>query len=222
MAKAQTELLPLSGGKLNVSTISELCETPVWRLLNDEGLNAREAAAEIVRSPRLRASLDQIADSVRSMAAKAGDTGVFRALQPLLIMYGRPKKADAEMATWYGLYYDALGKLPMEAITYAVSEYIRTSQIHAVPAPGPLSKLAAPVAEKIWRAAYRVKFASEMSAVRARPEPTPEEKAAVRAMVADFVNGPRPDPADARPRETPQEMAARLRGVHHGAEEMRA
>ncbi len=200
--------LELIGGRLNASTISELSTTLAWRQLTNGGDN-RAAAEELAKSPALIDDVRQSIEAIERLAAPAGDEGVFKAMQPLLIMYGRPKKADQELQIWWGLYYDALRDQPRAALDEAVSEYMRTSEIHAIPAPGPLTKLAEPHAFKIRKARYRGQLALKMDPPKLRKPPTAEEIAAVRAMTAELHAKPVPEfPTQ---RESRQQMAERLR-----------
>lgn len=141
-------------------------------------------------------------------------------MEPLIIMYGRPKKVDAELTAWWLLYYEALSKMPRIALDYAASEYIRTSTIHMVPAPGILTKLAEPWWVLVGGAYHRCKRAVNL------PEPpqrvSKEEREWVKAQFAAMRTpdggirlprreGPNPMFAPPPPRETRQQAAQRFR-----------
>lgn len=143
-----------------------------------------------------------------------------QSMEPLVTMYGRPKKIDSELTAWWLLYFEALSSLPRIALDYAVSEYIRTSTIHMIPAPGILTKLAQPWYLLIGTAYNRCRR------VRSMPEPrqpiSAEERARVRQMM-DEMKGPdgrvrlpprtgsNPMYPPAPPRESRQQAAERIR-----------
>ncbi len=211
---AQELALPLVGGRLNVSTISELSGTPAWPLLSSDA-DARDAARALAASPKMRAVITDACEPLQRMAQPCGDQGVYEAMQTLFIMYGRPKKAEAEMTIWWTLYYKALSGLPRSALDNAINEYIRTSTIHMVPAPGILSKLADGEAELIRKAAYRAKLALQIGAPERRKEPSQEERAEARQFLEDLRrNGSLGKPVTlSQPVESRAQMAARLRGA---------
>lgn len=132
-------------------------------------------------------------------------------------------------------YVEALADLPLCALEEAMARwnkaelYPKEPGRHAFfPKPAEIRKLAEPARDQLGQARHRIKLAMERVEEKAKPEPTPEERAAVRAQMeaegfivdGKFVlpkrgSGPRPAPTG----ETPQQMAERLRGLAASSDE---
>lgn len=156
------------------------------------------------------------ADVLVTAAKPCGDVSVAQAMQPLFVVYGHPKKLASEMPQWFGLYYEALGSLPREALDHAVSEYIRVSTIHMIPAPGILTDLADAKATELRRAGYRARLVAMLPPPEEVKRPTDEQREEAKAFLESlkagggFVKKP-PEPE--RPKESREALSNRLRAA---------
>jgi hypothetical protein len=189
--------------------------------------DAKGAARIIAINPTLRAQ------------AEAQLPWLERALEPaepeqILLLLARHAPAlglkDMSEESWgllFEPYLEALGDLPLTALEEAFIRwnkgelYPKEPGRHAFfPRPAEIRKLAEPARNELGKAANRIKLAIKHVENAPKPEPSAEEKAAVRAQMqaegflvdGKFVlpkkdAGPRPAPTG----ETPQQMAARLR-----------
>jgi len=207
-------LTTLQPGKLSVAEISKSFPPLVRRLL-DSDMDARDAAAEVAGDPEARAVVVAHAGALAAAAAPSGDDGVFQAMQRLFIVYGRPKKLPEEMPHWWAEYYRALSNYPREALDHAVDRYILTAEIHMVPAPSVLAKLADPKALSIGRLAYRSSLVAKLAQPSEAKRPTDEERAEAKAFLADLKAGGlvKKPPAPERPRESREALSKRLRAA---------
>lgn len=222
MATTQ-ELLPLATEGNNASTVSAVLTPSLVRLLL-EASNADMAAADLARRPQLLHDARISQKRVARLAGPCGPDAVYVALQPALILYGPPdfgkgKAADMAIESWITIYKTALGKLPLEALEYAVSVYIERGSGHPAsrvkfPMPAELNALADKKAAELRTIAWRLKVGVEKAAHYApRSQMTDEERAEGKRVLAEtfaMLKGMQCR-ATRAPRESPQQMAERIR-----------
>lgn len=184
----------------------------------------REAALIVARSPKLLAECRSTYADVERVCAPAGREAVYVALQPCVLLWGRPdfgkgEEAEAAKRAWVRVYGDALCKLSRESLKYAVDEWIKKGTPF-FPRPSDLYKLAEPVHLKASMIAYRMKKALELAdAGNAPRDLTPEECAERKKLAAEVLQtirasrGPNPLTDRARPSGTAHAAAERYRGT---------
>lgn len=169
--------LQLSGGALNVSTLSEAVTSQLWRLCADS-TDAREAVRRIAASPARMAEARDVLSLATRLAGPVGPKDCYTCLQPLVIMYGTPAFGDgaegaAMLQEWWSRNIKALQDLPREALELAVDRYIATATKHYFPDPGVLRKLCETKAAEVRLIAWRIRKAVEDQAELTR-RPPPE------------------------------------------------
>lgn len=185
------ELLPLGPVAKNGSMTSEVLSSSLGEVLDRSG-NADEAAQFIVGDPALLAECRAAYPEIERLASSAGHEGVYIAMQPLILLFGRPDYGRGEAAeqlknAWVQIFGDALHKLSRESLDYAVAEWIKHGKPF-FPKPSELYKLAEKAHIAANSRAWRMRKAIERadSGYVPRPEPTEAEREAVRAMMAEL------------------------------------
>lgn len=168
-------------------TLSDLrISTELWRSLSSDR-QASEEVAEIVASPALHREAQMAASTLGRLAKGCGDESVRRALQPLVLVYGVSESARSP--AFWGPYLAALRDLPADALAKAVEAYTQNPSAEFFPKPGPLKALGDKHATAIRRAAARARTAAAMAPPARVTPPTPEEREAVRKMLAGMRAG---------------------------------
>jgi hypothetical protein len=212
--------LPLEGGAINAKTLSEALTPTLVRVL-DESDSAEEAARRIAARPALLEECRDKANLVKAIAAPLSDEGIYACLGPLFITFGKPdfgsgRDASALAQAWLRVYYDALKRVPRQALEYAVSEHIRVGKPF-MPKPSELNKLAEKEAESIRRLAWRVQKAAASEQVdfgrRKYGPQTDEDRAAVAELKEALRSGTllKPMPREPRPAGGQHALAEDLR-----------
>lgn len=152
------------------------------------GNDAKAAVADIVRDEMLLCECRRAAHRVHQLAGKVGSDGVYIAMQPLIILFRPPDFDDPTgtiASTWIALYQSALKHLPKEALEHAVSQWIAFGKPF-FPKPSELNALAKAKAEEIWKIDWRVRQAIEYADKVKPVEKTPQDIAAVKAMLEEW------------------------------------
>lgn len=147
------------------------------------GSPAELEVREIVNDPELHREAQYAAKNLALLATPCGGRAVRHALQRLILVYGAAEAARAP-AFWEA-YVNALRGLPDDALQAAIDEYVALPTSEFFPKPGPLKALGDKHAEAIRRAAARANTAARTQPERPF-EASPEEREAVRSMMADF------------------------------------
>lgn len=223
MTKGQELALPLVGGAINARTVSDAC-TPLIQKMLDESTDAQDFARRVARVPKALDDLRERGSVIARLAAPLDETEVFRALGPLVILYGSPDFGDSEDGdrmekVWKAVYAKALRNVPREALAYAVDLFIekghptKPRESGKFPTPDVLIALAKKKTEEIHATAYRVKVALAANGADKPPEKTPEQIAEVRAFLASLKAGKSLQEATSypRPKESQHAMADRMR-----------
>ena len=206
-----TQELALHGGSVKPTSVSQACSKPLMRAATRAG-DSKSQISEIVRDPELHAEAKQIAPVVRALAQGVTYEAFVETMQPLFL-YAPPKDlpSDQRLKTaWFQIGHKAMADVPREALKMAVDLYISTSEYPTFPAWGRLRKLADPFIAEIMTAAYRIGAAARMEPPKAPPVRSAEDREKVRQMLAEFHAKPLVTHVPL-PRETPHQMAARLR-----------
>lgn len=247
-AKTMTQELSLRGGSSKLALPSARCTERLRRVATRTSSTGDNIGAlliaDIVADPALHEEAKrlapELADGMRRDICRNPDRAQpldpshpdyaawFRIMQPLML-FAPPTKLPAEdvgKALWLRQGYEALAEMPLSILDKAVHWYIANAERAFFPAWGELKKIAHGTLTAMPDSDKRA-FAGEFQAfytirAAARREPskpdivkTPEEIAAVRQMLAEFKVRP---VVEQRPRETQQQMAARLRAmVNSGA-----
>ena len=124
-----------------VTKPSELCSPGLWSRLTDTRRGWAEAAQAIAEDPAAMRELRQVASELERAIEPCGGQTVIEALAPLLALFNVPRKTEAEAATFWGFYIDALGSLPAEAVRAGVADYVADAKSEWFPKPGPLKAL---------------------------------------------------------------------------------
>jgi hypothetical protein len=220
--------LALTGGQVVVARPSEMFSPRLWKLATDEadGEARRAKLAVIARDPALRAEAARLLpELVRMIDGRPSNAELEVALGPLLIVKRKPDFGPnvdtAKMtAAWQAIYYDHLRRFPIQAVRAGVKDLVATHIYPDMPQPAELVKACEPYAWKIRTAQARLKMALDL------PEPPArvDRKANLEAMrAAGWLNqngevdaarilSTARRPNYPKPSESPQQMAARLRG----------
>lgn len=132
--------------------------TPLWRLLSSN-LPADAEIEAICSDPILHREVKHLAPHLKRLSQGAGDEGVRKALQPLVIVFGVGEAATTK--AFWKIYFEALRDVPQEALERAVEDYTKKEDAEFFPKPGPLRALAYRHAEPIFKAAHRAKRAAD-------------------------------------------------------------
>jgi hypothetical protein len=190
--------LDLPGGAMNARTVSEALTPPLEDALL-KSPDSATASRRIAASPSLLLAARNCLSLVERLSAPVGREGpdgiapgevIYAVLQPCLILWGPPQfgsddTGEALSRMWLGLYTKALGEFPREALDLAVDDWI-ASGYHKFPLPSDLVKRAEREASEIRLIAYRLRKAVAKAAEARPPERRPEDRAAVKAMLADL------------------------------------
>lgn len=177
----------------------------------------------ISRHDGLKAEVIEVLPELARRASKAEPFDIMAELIALAPIYGISDRTDEEWATLFSAYLEALAPLPIEAIRAGIVEYNREGEFF--PKPGQIYQKAEPIARKLFQAAYRAKRAAEW--VEQNPAPKSDEERARDRQALIEAGLMTPDGKFAplnfkrvqdpeRPKETPQEMAARLKRIADG------
>ncbi len=144
---------------------------------------------EIADSETLRNEAARVLPDIERLATPAGIDGVQRATGPLLLMFPPAPGLDPELdALKMVEFYTALEDLPVVALDYAVSEYIRTAQNGYFPIPGKIRKLALEHVADLMRARMRLRRALELKPA-SYVAPSREERMRIAAEFKDLAAG---------------------------------
>lgn len=212
-------VLALGEDLSSVSTLSETFTLPLCDFL----LNATDAKAAVkgaMNNALILAECRRVNDTVQRLARPVGKDGVYRALQPCLILFGGPtyRKGEEALAdAWIAIYQEALGGLPKEALEHAVSEWIANGKPY-FPKPSELNALAKSKASEARILAWRCRCIVEAAAKARPPQISAEERAQVAAGLAalreELRSGTlkrRGEMRESYPTSSPHEVADRLR-----------
>lgn len=191
--------------------------------MTDDADGWSDAVRQIARTPALQREVREVGAEVQARGARADAVDILAELIQLAPVYGISDRTDDEWAVLFGAYLEALAPLPLEAIRQGITEWNREGEFF--PKPGQIFQRAEPFARKLWQAAYRAKKALEW--VETNPPPkSDEERARDRQRLIDeglmtpdgkFVPLQfRKVVEPGRPKETPAQMAERLRAVADG------
>lgn len=98
-----------------------------------------------------------------------GGQAVIEALAPMLSLFNVPRKTEAEAATFWRFYIEALESLPAEAVRAGVTDYVSDAKAEWFPKPGPLKALCEKRAESLRIAVGRTRKALHLADQAARP-----------------------------------------------------
>lgn len=225
MAHSQELALPLVGGAINAKTVSDAC-TPALEKVLTLSTDADDFARRVAKNDQALADLRERGPMIVNMARPLDPTDVFRAVQPLMVMYDPPEFGDGRAGealeqNWKAAFCRALRDVPYEALEHAVSERIRFGHphnprlSHKFPTPDQLIELAAEKTAKIQAIAWRIKVALEKADKNRPVVKTADDIAEVKAFLADLKAGgglSRPIPSNG-PGESRAAMSARLRAA---------
>jgi len=201
MPNQKLDLIPAPGGAM--SARGE-CSKGLFARLSSDG-KTDDVVRELACDPVMRADAIAARSALERRQRPCGAEGVAILIMPLVGVYGLADRNEEQWASFWKTYIDVLGELPFDALEAAVKAYAREGEYF--PKPAQLYKLAEPIAIKIRVAAWRAKRIAEYKPPIAR-QISDEDRQKVRAMLAEFKLTPPPVPAT---RETPQQMAERLR-----------
>lgn len=212
-------VLALGEDLSSASTLSETFTRPLCDFL----LNAEDAKAAVkgaMNNPLILAECRRVNDAVQRLSRPVGKDGVYRALQPCIVLFPLPNYGPGKeklREAWLSIYQEALARLPKEALEYAVSEWIANGKPY-FPKPSELNLLAKAKAAEVGLLAWRCRRIVEDAAKARPPEISPEERAQVSAGLAALREELRAGAAARRdvmresyPRTSPGQVADRLR-----------
>lgn len=142
---------------------SELCSPALWSRLTDARLGWAEAAEIIASDPEALGELQRVSGAMERAMEPCGGQVVIEALAPMLALFNVPRKTEAEAATFWGFYIDALGSLPAEAVRAGVADFVADPKAEWFPKPGPLKALCEKRAEKLRIALGRTRKAIQIA-----------------------------------------------------------
>lgn len=164
----------------NLNTLS--VSPALWQLLSS---GPSENTTEIAQSPALKAEAARASDLLRAAAEPAGEQFLQRALAPLVLVFGLGEQASSPL--FWKAYNDVLRDFPRVAIDRAVSQWQAEGKFF--PKPAELRERAKPHADAFRQAAFRASEAQrehKAPEVSKRDQATPESRAQVARMLADF------------------------------------
>ncbi len=204
--------------------------SPGLKKLLTEGDDAGGACRLIGLNATLRAECERVLPELEAAKVRAEPEAILELVARRMVAYGiTANMAYSHGVTWES-YVTALEGFPLYAIEAAFDRWDRgegtKGDVAAAgypPRPPQLAILAAPGKTELWTAAYRARKALE-HVERSGADWTPERKRAERQKMIDlgFLNPdgtpnlqlrPKTVPLAQRPRQSPQEVAERLRSM---------
>jgi hypothetical protein len=183
--------------------------------------NAEEFSRKVSYAPVLANEVREIAPAILAAAEPMQPDALYRRVLEIMAAWGIRAKEAGEHREGLVLWNEALAPLPLEAIEAGVLECSRTCKF--LPTPAEIYQASLPKFHELKMRAYRIKEAMKrIDAIAA-----PEKKRMTRAEMIDAgfmdadgriiltkntAKAAAPPPVQ-RSGETPQEMAARLRGA---------
>lgn len=164
--------------------------------------DSHSAIQQIAETPALLEEARQSLSALKADAEKsAGDDGVRRVVGRRLGLYPPMDMAPAAWVAWWTDYTDALGDLTETALEAGMKAWIRAPDSRFMPKPGELRDLARKTLSNSYSAYNRahgaiqwqaqLDYAASRGAIvhvdpGPKPEPTEDEKAAVKKLLAEF------------------------------------
>jgi hypothetical protein len=201
---------------MTARTVSDAISPSLVKLLMVDSTDAHDAVLRISRRGDLLEEAKAANAVVQRICQPVGLNGALIGMGPLLLMFDPPsfgkneegvKLADA----WQMTYARALSDIPREALEEAVNAYIKIGKWF--PKASEIRELAGPKMAELRKIAWRLKKVVE-EARPPKPVLSEAEREANKRAVAELVAELRSRPAFGRraPGESPQQMAARIRG----------
>jgi len=210
--------LSLIEGVLCVTKGSETCSPGLWKLLT-EGEDWRGAVRLIAINDTLRAQVPGTLEYLKALSRPADPEWIIAELARQAPAFGLAARRPEEWATLFGVYLDEIGTLSEEAIADAFHRwhhnelYPNDPGRHGfMPKPNEINALAKKVVNDNANARFRARQALRHQEKPKPHEPSPEDRARVRAMLAEFKAAPKPMPGfHGKPKMSQHEMAERIR-----------
>lgn len=184
-----------------------------------EGGDYRAAVQAICSSPALWNETKDLVAQIEEAARPATEIEIFQIVAEMMPHFGIRDLTPEHNAALMEPYLDVLKEFPEGVLRAAKLAWMKGELYpndigrHAfMPKAVELKKLADPRVEKIRKAAYRAREAIKQRPAGPRPDKTPEEKAKVAAILAEFQSGaanPLSDPP--KPSVSRHTVADRLR-----------
>lgn len=183
--------------------------------------NAEDFGRKIAHVPALANEVREMAPQILAAAEPMEPDALYRRVLEIMAAWGiRPKEAG-EHREGLVLWNEALAPLPLDAIEAGVLECARTCKF--LPTPAEVYQAAMPKFHELKMRAYRIKEAMKRLDALAPPERKRMTRAEMieagfmdasgRIILTKTVAKEAAPPPIYRPGESPQEMAARLRGA---------
>lgn len=162
------------------------------RLLNSEQSD-EFAAGQIAGREELRGELIANLPVLKSAAlAPAGVAGVMQTVGKRFAIYRQPERSEEEWAAFWSDYVDAVGHLSVAALEAGMQAWVNDPSSEFLPKPGKLRELAETTPNRAAKHYTRAQKVAQICRQPIgpngyeRPEPTEEERAKVRSMLASF------------------------------------
>jgi hypothetical protein len=163
-------------------------------LLEAEG-SPDDACRRIIADPDLlsetRAVLPQLE---RTATDKAGTDGARRVIANRFELYPQPQRSEAQWATWWADYFDALSEVPLASLEAGMRAWVAKPDSEFMPKPGQLRELAFTAPCRSLGRYYRAKRAIQMAEEKPQLTGPRVDPSDVRAMLSDFQSKIRTEP----------------------------
>lgn len=191
---------------------SEISLSPQLSSLLEGNGSSDEVVAAIAANPILLTEAARALPALKAKATEpAGYAGVRRVIGRRFAVFPQPERSDGEWAEFWADYTDVLGDLTEGAVEAAMAAWVRLPDAEFLPKPGKLLDLARTTPNRAVRSYERAKAAMDYKPPRrphpadadpgqidpsirpllqtqsGRVEPTEEDKARVRAQLANYL-----------------------------------
>lgn len=175
--------------------ISPVLTPDLKRLLESDDYQ-HDPVAQIANTMCMRMEAEQVLPELKAAAfQKAGEEGVRQVIGRRFAIYPQPDRSDAEWAAWWADYVETLEGITWAGLDAAMSAYVADPTSEFMPKPGRLLDLSRTTPNKSARYYERARRAlayehqpppGKPTEARVHTEPTPEDKARVAALMADY------------------------------------
>lgn len=109
------------------------------------------------------AEIMRVAPQIEAHAAPCGGKAVIAELAPLATIYGVSDRSEGEWKTFWAIYTQILGELPIAALKAGVKSYVARADSEFFPKPGPLKALCEEKGGDLYRAIGRVRRVKQVA-----------------------------------------------------------
>lgn len=176
---------------------------PVLRRLLIVARDSEGPAQQIVADPELLAECGRVVPLLEAMRRDVGEGVVRDVIGERLETFPQPQRNETQWLFWWKDYFETLGHFPRCALEAAMREWVGSDKGQFMPKPGQLKALCASTATPEFLALTRAKralYLAQTQGARIAEPLTDEQRAELKATLADVLDGLSPPKARPAPR----------------------